>query len=68
MCGKYELHSQSSPEERNGKFGQNGKFGRSYVILTKGKPYDSCVSSSTQMVGALSIAVMLWQQFQYYYY
>ena len=43
MCGKYEYikiyvydsdsgsglqcHSQSSPEERSGKFSQNGKFG-----------------------------------------
>ena len=43
MCGKYEninynydndsgpgqqLHSRSSPGERNGKFSQNGKFGQ----------------------------------------
>ena len=43
MCGKYEninhnydsdsgsglqLHTQSSPGERNGKFGQNGKLGQ----------------------------------------
>ena len=41
MCGKYEnkwydsdsgsglqLHTQSSPGERSGKFSQNGKFGQ----------------------------------------
>ena len=62
MCGKYEninynydhgsgsgqqLHSWSSPGERNGKFSQNGKFGQngklghSCTNVTKGKLYGS---------------------------
>ena len=41
-----QLHSQSSPGERNGKFskfGQNGKLGHSCTNVTKGKLYDSRV-------------------------
>ena len=34
-------HSQSSPGERNGKFGQNGKLGHSCTNVTKGKLYGS---------------------------
>ena len=34
-----QLHSRSSPGERNGKFSQNGKLGHSNV--TKGKLYGS---------------------------
>ena len=39
-----QLHSRSSPGERNGKFSQNGKFGKlghSCTYVTKGKLYDS---------------------------
>ena len=42
-----QLHSRSSPGERNGKFSQNGKFGQngklghSCTNVTKGKLYDS---------------------------
>ena len=32
-----QLHSQSSPGERNGKFSHNGKLGRSCSNVTKGK-------------------------------
>ena len=45
-----QLHSRSSPGERNGKFSQNGKFGQngklghSCTNVTKGKLYDSQVS------------------------
>ena len=51
-----QLHSRSSPGERNGKFSQNGKFvqngkfgrngklGHSCTNVTKGKLYDSRVS------------------------
>ena len=45
-----QLHSRSSPGERNGKFSQNGKFGQngklghSCTNLTKGKLYGSRVS------------------------
>ena len=44
-----QLHSRSSPGERNGKFSQNGKFGQNDVLghsctkVTKGKLYDSRV-------------------------
>ena len=38
---------------QNGKFGQNGKLCHSYVTRTKG-------------VGAWSMALMLWQRFEYY--
>ena len=36
-----QLHSRSSPGERNGKFSQNGKFGHSCTNMTKGKLYGS---------------------------
>ena len=36
-----QLHSRSSPGERNGKFSQNGKFGQNGTKVTKSKPYDS---------------------------
>ena len=36
-----QLHSRSSPGERNGKFSQNGKFGHSCTNVTKGKLYGS---------------------------
>ena len=37
-----QLHSQSSPGERNGsKFSQNGKLGHSCTNMTKGKLYGS---------------------------
>ena len=36
-----QLHSRSSPGERNGKFGQNGKLGDSFTNVTKGKLYGS---------------------------
>ena len=39
-----QLHSQSSPGERNGKFGQNGRLGHSCTNVTKGKLYGSWVS------------------------
>ena len=44
-----QLHSLSSPGERNGKFSQNGKFGQNVKLghsctkMTKGKLYDSRV-------------------------
>ena len=38
-----QLHSQSSPGERNGKFGQNGNLGHSCTKVTKGRLYDSRV-------------------------
>ena len=46
-----QLHSRSSPGERNGKFsrngkfGQNGKLGHSCTNVTKGKLYGSRVSN-----------------------
>ena len=36
-----QLHSRSSPGERNGKFSQNGKLGHSCTNMTKGKLYGS---------------------------
>ena len=36
-----QLHSRSSPGERNGKFSQNGKLGHSCTNVTKGKLYGS---------------------------
>ena len=36
--------ARSSPGERNGKFGQNGKLGHSCTNMTKGKLYGSLVS------------------------
>ena len=36
-----QLHSRSSPGERNSKFGQNGKLGHSCINVTKGKLYGS---------------------------
>ena len=39
-----QLHSRSSPGERNGKFSQNGKLGQSCTNVTKGKLYGSQVS------------------------
>ena len=54
-----QLHSQSSPGERNGKFSQNGKFGQngklghSCVRVTKGRPYDSRVSISAHNCGCM---------------
>ena len=36
-----QLHSQSSPVERIGKFSQNGKLGHSCTNVTKGKLYGS---------------------------
>ena len=48
-----QLHSRSSPGERNGKFsqsgkfGQNGKLGHSCTNVTKAKSYDSRVSYDT---------------------
>ena len=65
---------------QNGKFGQNGKLGHSCTNVTQGKLYGSRdsdhaivhlglnVSSSAHIVGAWSMAVMLWQRFEYYYY
>ena len=60
MCGKYEninymivtqesgpgqqLHSQSSPGERNGKFCQNGKFVQNGKFGQNGKLGHSCTS------------------------
>ena len=74
-----QLHSQSSPGDlavvegqrngkfsQNGKFGQNGKLGHSCVRVTKGRLYDSRVRDHV-IVGAWSMAVTLWQQFDYYY-
>ena len=42
-----QLHSRSSPRERNGKFSQNGKLGYSCTNVTKAKSYDSRVSYHT---------------------
>ena len=36
-----QLHSRSSPGERNGKFVQNGKLGHSCTNVTKGRLYGS---------------------------
>ena len=36
-----QLHSQSSPGKRNGKFSKNGKLGHSCTNVTKGKLYGS---------------------------
>ena len=73
-CGKFS---------QNGKFGQNGTLGHSCVRVTKGRDYDSRVSdhaivhlglnvssSAHKMiiVGAWSMVVTLWQQFDDYYY
>ena len=58
-----QLHSRSSPGERNGKFSQNGKFGQngklghSCTNVTKGKLYGSHlglnVSSSAHNCGCV---------------
>ena len=78
-----QLRTQSSPEERsgkfnrngkfgqNGKFSQNGKFGQNGMSGQKGKVHlGPNVSSSAPptTVGAWSMAVVLWQQYEYYYY
>ena len=39
-----QLHSGSSPGDRNAKFSQNGKLGHSCTNVTKGKLYGSRVS------------------------
>ena len=61
-----QLHTQSSPGKRSGKFSQNGKFGQNGK---KGKVHlGPNVSSSAHHRGAWSMAVVLWQQHEYYYY
>ena len=69
MYGKYEninynydsgsgsglqLHTQSSPGERNGKFSQNGKFGQNGITGQKGKVHlGPNVSSSAHYCGCV---------------
>ena len=68
-----QLHTKSSPGERsgkfsrNGKFSQNDKFGQNGMSGQKGKVY---LGPNASTVGAWSIlmAVVLWQQYEYYYY
>ena len=73
MCGKYEninytiysdsgfglqLHSQSSPGERNGKFSQNGKLSQNRKLGQNGKSAFN-VSSSAIIVGVPLMAATL---------
>ena len=51
-----QLHSQSSPGERTGKFSQNGKFGHSCTNVTKGKLYDSQVSDHVSVHLGLKVS------------
>ena len=52
-----QLHSQSSPGERNGKFGQNGKV---HLGLN--------VSSSTHNCGGVVSGSNGMEQYEYYYF
>ena len=57
-----QLHSQSSPGERNGKFSQNVKFGRNSKLGQNGKMHlDLNVNSSVNNCDcAWSMAIALW--------
>ena len=47
-----QLHTQSSPGERNGKFSQNGKFWSEWYVWSKGKVHlGPNVSSSAHYRG-----------------
>ena len=49
-----QLHTQSSPGERSGKFSQNGKFGQNGMSDQKGKVHlGPNVSSSTHKRGCV---------------
>ena len=58
-----QLHSQSSPGEKNGKFSQNGKFGQngklghSCTNVTKGKLYGSRVSDHAIVHLGLNVSI-----------
>ena len=58
----HQLHSRSSPGERNGKFSQNGKFGQngklghSCTNVTKCKLYDSRVSDHAIVYLGLNVS------------
>ena len=73
-----QLHIQSSPGERNGKFsqngkfckfGQNGKFSQNGISGQKDKVHlVANVSSSTHDRGCVvNGSIALWQQYVYYY-
>ena len=75
-----QLRIQASPGERsgkfsqngkfgpNGKFSQNGKFGQGGMSGQKGKVHlGPNVSSSAHYRGCVSMSVVLWQQYEYYY-
>ena len=52
--------SQNGKFGQNGKFSQNGKFGQNGMSGQKGK-----VHLGPNTVGAWSMAVVLWQQYEY---
>ena len=48
-----QLHTQSSPGERNSKFSNNGKFGQNGKFSQNSKHLDLNVSTSTHNSGCL---------------
>ena len=63
--GKFSQNGKFGP---NGKFSQNGKFGQGGMSGQKGKVHlGPNVSSTAHYRGCVSMSVVLWQQYEYYY-
>ena len=67
-CG-LQLHTLSSPGERNGRFSQNCKFGRNGKSEQNGKFSKNGMSGQKgqvpMIVGVWLMAVVLWQEYDY---
>ena len=60
---------QNGMFSQNGKFGQNGKFSQNGMSGQKGQVHlGPNVSSSAHVCGRVVNDVMLWQQYEYYYF